>query len=118
MARGGRRANKGKAASSGAARSARTPRPALNGAAHEATPVPTHTMCALRAAGKVGADNMLTSDAFRNDASVVRIVLPEGVVGVADGSWGFPCKGAFSGCLNLVEVVLPASCTSIGVCAF
>jgi hypothetical protein len=42
-------------------------------------------------------------------------VLSEGVVGITDGDAG---GGAFSGCRNLVEVVLPESCTSIGVWAF
>jgi hypothetical protein len=39
----------------------------------------------LRAAGKVGADGILANDAFSRDASVTRMVLPEGVVGIADG---------------------------------
>jgi hypothetical protein len=69
----------------------------------------------LRAAGKVGADGILANDAFRDDASVTMIVLPEGVVGIADGSWR---AGAFSECTNLVEVVLPESCTSLGDGAF
>ena len=73
--------------------------------------VPTHTMEELRATGKVGADGTLVDDAFREDASVTRVVLPEGLVGIAGGGW---TGGAFSGCSNLVGVVLPESCTSLG----
>jgi hypothetical protein len=64
----------------------------------------------LRAAGKVGADGIIADNAFRNDASVTRMV------GIADGDW--KVGGAFSGCRNLVEVVLPESCTSLGRSAF
>jgi hypothetical protein len=54
---------------------------------------------------KVGANGILVGNAFRNDASLTRVVLPEGVLGIADGDWD---GGAFSGCTNLVRWCCPS----------
>jgi hypothetical protein len=68
------------------------------------------TMAELHAAGKVDEADKLCTDAFSDNKTLTKVVLPDGVVGIGDD--------AFSGCSSLASITLPESLTSIGMNAF
>jgi hypothetical protein len=76
------------------------------------------TLADLLSAGKVNEHGQLVNDAFMDDTTLIKVVLPDGVTSIEDGAWddyedGI-CYGAFYGCSSLQEVVLPRTCTAIG----
>jgi len=67
--------------------------------------------------------HILSKVAFYGNTSVKSIVLPEGLISIAEGnssyvSPAYQYYGAFSGCANLESVSLPSTITSIGAYAF
>jgi hypothetical protein len=81
-------------------------------------PVWAPTLGELRAAAKVNVQGQLHNNAFSNDTTLTKVVLPDGVTSIEGGNCRYGLKmysaGAFYGCSSLVEIVLPDTLVAIG----
>jgi hypothetical protein len=56
---------------------------------------------------------------FNGYTALRSLMIQSGCLEIEDGAIGFDaCWGAMAGCISLVKVTIPATCTSIGNCAF
>jgi hypothetical protein len=81
-------------------------------------PVWAPSLAELQTAGKVDEHGQLHNDAFKNEKTITRVILPEGLTSIQNGVDALISTGAFMGCTNLTEITLPSTLTFLGRDAF